>query len=214
MRLYEVFETEQYIYMVMDFVTEDLNAVQNRRRLENRGFEEEECKHIVRGLLTALSILHDFGIVHRDVKLANMSISPEQPGGPMAVRLFDFGLAAIKTDDEDNEFPDGNWMYWFVGTPIYMAPEIAGRQLYNEKADVWSVGILAYVLMTGCQRPYGRCSSRAELMTKVSEGRVQMGHEAWTQYSAEAYSFVEMALKRDPEERMASFDAMQHPWLM
>jgi calcium-dependent protein kinase len=91
-------------------------------------------------VFSAINYLHKRGFVHRDIKPENICLESNQQ-----VKIIDFGTA--------RKFTKGKKLRQVIGTPFYMAPEIFNDKKYNEKADIWSIGIVMYILLTG-KAPY------------------------------------------------------------
>ena len=134
LRIYDHHESEDYMVLVTEYVEGNtLQQVAREKAQKARKFPEEKAADIARQLLQALDHCHRNGFMHRDVKPENVILTPEG-----SVKLIDFGLAE-KTR---------NFVPTLAGTPLFIAPEVIDS-LYNERCDVWSVGVLIYVLLTG-----------------------------------------------------------------
>jgi calcium-dependent protein kinase len=102
---------------------------------EDQLFGEKQASEYMKQLFEAINHCHANGIIHRDIKPENiMLIKNDQ------IKLIDFGLSKIKSNDQKLQEK--------VGTPYYMAPEVLESN-YNEKADIWSLGVILYVLVSG-----------------------------------------------------------------
>jgi len=135
-RLLDIFENQDYLYIVMELLPSDLYIY-----LENRSFHLSEARacSIIHSLATALFYLHSYGIMHRDLKLDNIMMIDESEGSD--VKLVDFGLSKIVGPKETCDEP--------YGTLGYAAPEVLQRLHYNKAADMWGLGIISYILITG-----------------------------------------------------------------
>lgn len=150
MRLYDVFESADYLYLVL----EHLNGGNLFHFLQEKGFliSEEMAYRYVKSVASAVQYMHTYGIIHRDIKPDNIvltSLAEESD-----VKIVDFGLAQIFGP---NELSDDS-----VGTLCYAAPEILLGKKYDRKVDIWSLGILTYLLLVG-QLPFNDMSSEREL---------------------------------------------------
>jgi len=137
MRLYEVFENSDNIYLVLEYLVGGnlYNYVKERKH----NIKEEKSKKLIKSIARALDYLHRYGIIHRDIKPDNIvfaSLSEESD-----VKIVDFGLAKILEPNELASEP--------VGTLCYAAPEILLGSKYNKNVDLWSLGVLAYWLLSG-----------------------------------------------------------------
>mmetsp|Transcript_65853 Transcript_65853/g.169468 ORF Transcript_65853/g.169468 Transcript_65853/m.169468 type:complete len:180 (-) Transcript_65853:250-789(-) len=165
--------------------------------LAQRGkFSEEDVKVVLRQVLMALDYMHQNNIVHRDIKLE--SIMLVEVGGT-GVKLIDFGLAA--------EWDGLSKMSLRCGSPEFSAPEMM-RGAYTEKADMWSIGVVAYMLLTGEPLYSG---SDWEIQAHAKAGRPRLCEQLY-KCSAEAQDFVHSLLEHNPVLRLSAEEALSHPW--
>jgi serine/threonine protein kinase len=158
MYFFDVQHTSSNYYFVFELCTGGDLA----KLLKDKGrLDEFEAQSIFRQLSRALKLLNLNGVVHRDLKPANILLSNDgdDKNGPV-VKLADFGLAKI--------FKPGMDMHSMLGTPYYMAPEILDGRPYNEKADLWSAGIILFQIVCGCVPFPAR--EQMELKNKVLKG--------------------------------------------
>jgi serine/threonine protein kinase len=137
MRLYEIFENADNIYLVLEYLTGG-NLYEH---LRENGFsitEVSACKYVY-SVACALKYMHSCGIIHRDIKPENIVLANTKVGSD--IKIVDFGLAKI--------LGPGELASEAVGTLCYAAPEILLGHQYNNKADMWSLGILSYLLLVG-----------------------------------------------------------------
>lgn len=135
-RLLDIFENQDYIYIVM----EKLSGGDLFTYLEKRDFEisESRAKEFTHQLATALYYLHSFGIAHRDLKPENILI--ENNSDTACCKIVDFGLSKIIGPNEVSSDP--------FGTLSYVAPEVLMQKPYSKEVDIWSLGIIAYLLLS------------------------------------------------------------------
>ena len=122
-------------------------------------FDEGQAAFIINQILKAVSYCHKMNIIHRDIKPENIMITNREKNGCLQVKLIDFGTAKI--------FERGQQENKYVGSSYYMAPEILKRQ-YNEKCDLWSIGVILYILLTG--RPPFDGNDDEEILENVKKG--------------------------------------------
>lgn len=161
---------------------------------------EDAARGIVRALLEAIAYLHGRGIVHRDVKPENILF--ETPFEDAGLRLIDFGLARKKMGDA----PLAN----SVGTAYYIAPEVLENR-YGKECDIWSLGVIAYVLL--CGYPPFNGQTDGEIFAAIRKGSYEFPERAWSSKSDEAKSFINSLLIRDPDTRLTATEALGHPWI-
>lgn len=168
---------------------------------EKRFNEETASRHICR-ILDAILWCHNRSIVHRDLKPENMVYAVKR-GGPETLVLIDFG---------DAKYVEKNQTYEeFVGTAFYLPPEIVRKRTGEEmkKSDVWSIGVIAYVLLTG--RPPFWGTSNKEILKKIIKGKVQFPKSA--KLSATAKHFVLNLVQKRIEKRFNVAFALDHPFI-
>ena len=133
-KIYEFHEDEFNLYLIMDLYTggEVLEAI-----LKNRSLKESQAADFMKQILSSIVYLHNLHIVHRDLKLENMLIEHSRSSN---IKIIDFGTATY--------FTKGKSLNYRIGTINYIAPEVL-KQKYTEKCDIWSCGVILYVLLAG-----------------------------------------------------------------
>jgi serine/threonine-protein kinase HSL1, negative regulator of Swe1 kinase len=154
---------------------------------------EEEAIRLFRQILASVSYCHRFNICHRDLKPENVLL--DMNGN---VKLADFGMAAFQ--------PNGRWLNTACGSPHYAAPEIvAGKQYRGHKADIWSVGIMLYLMLTGSVPFDG--GNVASILATVQAGEYHLPSEL----SNEAVDLIQCMLQERPEKRISMTAIWAHP---
>ena len=199
-KLYDIQENEENIYLIMEYCQgSDLFTY-----IEKRGYKLEEKKacEIIHKLCAAVYYLHSYGIVHRDLKPENIIMTDNSDNAD--IRLLDFGLSKILGPTEKCSEP--------FGTISYVAPEVLKQKYYGREVDIWSIGIITYLLLCGCL-PFDDEKSEKEIIRQTIEDPVPYYPKLWKKLSEEAKSFVEGCLKKNPQERMNIKEALQHEWI-
>ena len=199
-KLYDIHENEDNIYLIMEYCQgSDLFTY-----IEKRGYKLEEKKacEIIHKLCAAVYYLHSYGIVHRDLKPENIIMTDNSDNAD--IRLLDFGLSKILGPTEKCSEP--------FGTISYVAPEVLKQKYYGREVDIWSIGIITYLLLCGCL-PFDDEKSEKEIIRQTIEDPVPYYPKLWKKLSEEAKSFVEGCLKKNPQERMNIKEALQHEWI-
>mmetsp|Transcript_64205 Transcript_64205/g.184449 ORF Transcript_64205/g.184449 Transcript_64205/m.184449 type:complete len:595 (-) Transcript_64205:91-1875(-) len=193
-RLYEIFWEPQSLHLVMQVCTGG-ELFEYIVRSASKGFGEAQGLTYVRQILAALSYLHANCFAHRDVKPENFLLESAEPGA--ALKLIDFGMA--------RKFERGVPMSTKGGTPYYVAPEVfLGR--YNERVDIWSAGVVAYIMF--CGYPPFNADSDREVIRKVRKGRFHFISPDWDHVSEEAKRLVSDLLTVDAAKRPSAVAAM------
>ncbi|GAM22807.1 hypothetical protein SAMD00019534_059820 [Acytostelium subglobosum LB1] len=200
--MHEYFESTEKIYLVVELVT---GGQLFDKIMEKKFFSEKEARVIVKQLLESLQYLHSVGIVHRDLKPENLLLKNEKD---LTIALSDFGLSKILADDV--------FMKTTCGTPSYVAPEVLNNinnapTAYTEAVDMWSVGVIAYILMCGFPPFYS--DDIRKLFESIMAASYDFPEKYWKNISKEAKHFVNCFLTVDPAKRYTAKQALEHPWL-
>ena len=172
-KLYSCFETESYLYLVMDLLPggDLLNSIMN-----TGSFTEIRAQQLFRQLVSGVKYIHSKHFVHRDLKPNNMLFSC-QCRNTATLLLADFGLAKFSRTPRD--------CHTFCGTPAYMAPEVIQTQLtdcgYGRQSDMWSIGVTLYVLLSG-EPPF----DDEDLFEQICDGSYSFDGKEWKDITAEA----------------------------
>jgi serine/threonine protein kinase len=143
--------------------------------------------------------MHKRGVIHRDIKFENIMFENKEPDAH--VKLIDFGLATVYHK---------RYLTARVGTVYTMSPQVI-EGLYTPKADLWSVGVVAYMLMSGVKPFWG--PSRNAIIRLILKGHYDFDAEVWKDRSQEGKEFVSALLQVDPIKRLDAKQALKHQWL-
>jgi len=199
-----VYEDKKYIHLVQELCTggELYNRVAEKIE-SGKYFSEKSAIYLLRDILDAVRYCHDVKhIVHRDLKPENFLLKDDSDEKPI-IKIIDFGLS------RKNDTRTG-LMASKVGTPSYIAPEIL-YQDYTYKVDIWSIGVITYILLCG-YAPFAGYDDH-ETLRLVQSANLEFGSPEWDDISSEAKDFVSQLLSRDPNRRPTATEAMNHPWL-
>nr|GMD53692.1 CDPK-related kinase 4-like isoform X1 [Ipomoea batatas] len=197
-KFYDAFEDAQNVYIVMELC----EGGELLDRILSRGgrYTEEDAKRVIVQILNVVAFCHLQGVVHRDLKPENFLFTKREEDAPM--KVIDFGLSDfIKPDQRLNDI---------VGSAYYVAPEVLHRS-YNVEADMWSIGVITYILLCGSRPFWARTESG--IFRSVLRADPNFEDAPWPGVSAEARDFVRRLLNKDHRKRMSAAQALTHPWL-
>lgn len=198
-KMYEFLEDEKRIYIVTEICKggELFDEILNRSK-----FDEKDAAIVMRQLLSAINYCHKKNIVHRDLKPENMLL--EQDKDLEKLKIVDFGTSL--SFDPDRALDEK------LGTAYYIAPEVIKKN-YNEKCDLWSCGVIMYILLSG-EPPFNDQKADNEaIMKKVEKGKYDVSKGVWKTISKEAKDLIKKLLTYKPEDRISAEEALQHPWI-
>ena len=199
-KLYDVFENENYIYIIMEYCSGgDLLSY-----FEHFEYELPEAKvcEIIHKLSMAIYYLHSYGIVHRDLKPENILMTDLTSNAD--IRLLDFGLSKFVGNDEKCTEP--------YGTLSFVAPEVLQGKPYDKSVDLWSIGIITFLLLCGYM-PFDDKHSEREIARQTIQDPVPYENKIWSKLSPEAKTFVDGLLQKKPEKRYSIKEVLEHPWI-
>ena len=190
-QIYDFFETETHILIVMEYVCGDLlGFIRKRAKIS-----EPTAKIIFKQIIKGLQYIHKKKIVHRDIKLDNVLIDLTN-----TVKICDFGVCRI--------LQPGDVMYEHCGTPAYIAPEIFKDEGYEGfSCDIWSAGVTLYYMLAGVQ-PF-KANKIEDLKEIILKGQFEKIEEV----SDEANDLIKGMLELNPNKRFTIEDILKHPWL-
>jgi len=207
-QLIDVFEDADYVHLVTDLYEggELFDKITEKTSIDNGTpcFSEEEAAKTIHQILKAVSYMHQKGIVHRDIKPENILFESKNEDSP--VKIIDFGLSR-KHSGSPYEPP----MSTIVGTPYYIAPEVLRKQ-YDKSCDLWSVGVIAYILLCGYPPFSGGDNSATH--RSILRGQFRFPSQEWKFTSQESRDFIRQLLQIDPRQRMTVEQALHHPWMV
>ncbi|XP_034242469.1 serine/threonine-protein kinase 17A-like [Thrips palmi] len=197
-RLHEVYETPQEIAIVLELAAG--GELQRVVDLQD-GLPEVEAVQVMRQILEGLIFLHDHNIAHLDLKPQNMLLTGNYPD--CDIKLCDFGISrVIRSGIEVREI---------LGTPDYVAPEVLSYEPISLATDIWSVGVLAYVLLSGYSPFAG--DTKQETFCNISQCTLNFPDELFEGVSEAARDFIRTTLQTDPGCRLSARQCLEHPWL-
>lgn len=200
--LYEMFETSKKIYMILELLT---GGELFDRIVAKGSYSEKEAADVIRSVASAISYLHSIGVVHRDLKPENLIYAT--PAADAPIKITDFGLAKFRSDAK----PGDETMSTACGTPGYVAPEVLKNEPYGKEVDMWSLGVILYILLCGFPPFYHE--STQQLYKQIKKGEYDFPDPYWTDISDSAKSLVRGLLTVDPRKRLTGKQVLEHPWI-
>ncbi|XP_067434969.1 serine/threonine-protein kinase H1-like [Thunnus thynnus] len=212
-QLIEVFQFPQRVYMVLELAT----GGELLERVVSKGhFTERDATQALRMVLAGVGYLHTLGIIHRDLKPENLLYY--HPGADSRLLVTDFGLATFGGTGSEVSGTDGIGadhtcsLRTTCGTPEYLAPEVLLRRPYSCAVDMWALGVIAYIMLSGSM-PF-EDDSRVRLYRSILRGRYSFHGDPWPSVSNLAKDFIQRLLALDPATRLTSDQAIRHPWVV
>ncbi|KAJ3424280.1 serine/threonine-protein kinase [Anaeramoeba flamelloides] len=176
-------------------VTEYLEGGSIRELMKPGPLSESCIIVILHSVLLGLEYFHSQGKMHRDIKADNILVS-----GDGSVKICDFGVSGNL--DECTTKPKS-----FVGTPFWMAPEVIKKQPYNEKADIWSLGITAIEMAQGVPPLFGLDEKQSEILMMIAENEPPILEG---DFSSNLKNFISLCLQKDPKKRPTATELLEH----
>ena len=193
--IFEIFEDNLSYYIMSEFCDggELFDAI------TTKGFYSEiDAAKIMKQILQAVNYLHDNGVVHRDLKPENIMLLSNQTD----LKLIDFGTVVQKPKK-------GKRLTKFIGTSYYIAPEVI-QECYNEKCDIWSCGVILYILL--CGYPPFNGSSNHEIYNAIQYNRLSFNKDEWYDTSADAINLIKLMLDKNLDTRPSAEECLNHKW--
>lgn len=197
-KLYDFFEEQLLYYLVMEKMT---GGELFDRIVSRSYYNEKDARDLCKILLEAMTHVHNFQIAHRDLKPENLLLVSSDDDS--IVKIADFGFA--------KRCPDGKKLKTQCGTPGYVAPEILMGVPYGTKADMWSIGVILYILLGGYP-PFIENNQR-DLFRKIKAGEYEFHKDYWDNVSKEAKVLISSLLTVDPKRRLSAREALRNPWI-
>ncbi|XP_076975472.1 serine/threonine-protein kinase 17A [Tamandua tetradactyla] len=198
--LHEVYETSSEMILVLEYAAGGEifdQCVADREE----AFKEKDVQRLMRQILEGVCFLHAHDVVHLDLKPQNILLTSGSPLGD--IKIVDFGLSRIMKNSEE--------LREIMGTPEYVAPEILNYDPISMATDMWSIGVLTYVMLTGLSPFLG--NNKQETFLNISQMNLSFSEEEFDVVSEPAIDFIKSLLVKKPEDRATAEECLKHPWL-
>lgn len=195
--LHEVIEDSAYVHLIIELCS---GGELFDRIVKMKRYSEAQAARVMKSLLETLQFCHSMGIMHRDLKPENLLLVDDSDESD--IKLADFGLAL--------EFSPGQKFSGMAGSAYYIAPEVL-RGEYAEEVDIWSAGVIMYVLLSGVPPFWGH--TEEGIFDAIQEGQVDLTSEPWQTISPSAKDLITQMLCVDVKLRCTPAQALEHPWI-
>ncbi|XP_070565912.1 serine/threonine-protein kinase 17A-like [Ptychodera flava] len=200
--LHEVYETQHDLILVLELAAGGELHNHCVGEKEDTEFSERDVVRLLRQIIEAVHYLHERNVVHLDIKPSNVLLTHSHPN-QSDVKLVDFGLARLVNGNEE--------VREILGTPDYVAPEVLNYEPISLASDMWSIGVLTYVMLTGSSPFLG--DTKQETFLNISQGNLEFPEDLWQDISDEAVDFVKRLLVVQPLKRASTKECLEHVWL-
>jgi len=197
LKLYEVFEDDEEFFLVMELV---LGKELFDKIVERGQYSERDASNIVRQIVAAVDYLHSNGIAHRDLKPENLLSAGDSE--KEVIKIADFGFS--KNFGEEK-------LMTSCGSPGYVAPEVLTSESYDKSVDMWSVGVIIYILL--CGYPPFYADNAPALFKKIMDVKYDFDDASWDEVSDDAKNLIRHLLVKDPKERYTAKQCLEDPWV-
>ena len=201
MKVYEFFNKDNSLYIISELLSggELLDKINEAGNLN-----EDVSSFLMKQIFSAVDFCHQKGIIHRDLKPENILIESEEEANKefFTVKIIDFGTSG--------KLKNGEMFNLNVGTPLYISPEVL-KNKYNEKCDMWSCGVIMYMMLSG--NPPFKGDNDEEIYQAVKEGKYNFDDEKWDEISGEAKDLIKNLLIKNMNKRYSAKKALSHPWI-
>ncbi|WVZ74159.1 hypothetical protein U9M48_022374 [Paspalum notatum var. saurae] len=191
------YEDQQYVHIVMDLCA----GGELFDRIIQRGhYSERKAAELTRIIVGVVEACHSLGVMHRDLKPENFLLANKDDD--MSLKAIDFGLSVF--------FKPGQIFTDVVGSPYYVAPEVL-RKRYGPEADVWTAGVILYILLSGV--PPFWAETQQGIFDAVLKGVIDFDSDPWPVISESAKDLIRRMLNPRPAERLTAHEVLCHPWI-
>ncbi|KAL7534565.1 hypothetical protein ACHAXR_005952 [Thalassiosira sp. AJA248-18] len=197
-KLYDVYDEKDFVYLV----TEKMMGGELFDRIVSKSFyNEKEARDVCKILFEAIGFCHQHSVAHRDLKPDNLLLRSKD--NDSEIKIADFGFA--------KKVLTPNSLTTQCGTPGYVAPEILSGAPYDTKADMWSLGVIVFILLGGYP-PFSDQDQR-KLFRKIRKGEYEFHKEYWGSVSTDAKDFIISLINVQPAKRLSASEALKHKWM-
>lgn len=207
-KVLDLCEDEDDIYIALELIKHgNLLEVLSKMERKKIPITEKHAADIIYQILLAINYIHASNIVHRDLKLENIMVdvvAGENGEANLICKVTDFGFACMMDPKKKINLS--------LGSPIYMAPEVIKQRFYNSKVDIWSLGVIAYIILTGKAPFDGR--RREDIFASICQDTLKIFPlKKYANQGELVIDFFGRCFERDPKKRWSAAMLLNHPWL-
>ncbi|KAK4433634.1 Calcium-dependent protein kinase [Sesamum alatum] len=192
------YEDNLYVHLVMELCA----GGELFDRIVQRGhYTEKKAAHLMKTIVAVVEACHSLGVMHRDLKPENFLF--DTPDEDAKLKATDFGLSVF--------YKPGQYLSDVVGSPYYVAPEVL-HKFYGPEADVWSAGVILYILLCGVPPFWAETDNG--IFRQIVNGKLDLHSEPWPHISDSAKDLVLKMLDRNPKRRLSAHQVLCHPWIV
>ena len=199
-KLYEYYEDEKKIYLIMELCTGGElfdKIIENTEK--GKQFTEKQAANIFKQMMSAVNYCHKNGIVHRDLKPENLLYFDKSENSP--IKVIDFGMS--------KRFDHNKLLTEKVGTAYYISPEVI-KGKYDEKCDIWSAGVILYILI--CGYPCFNGEDDREILIAIQKGKIRFPSPEWDDVSDDVKNLI-LRMCCPPEKRLNAEEVLNESWV-
>ena len=198
-KIFEFYNTKDGYYLI----TEICKGGELFEKITSKDwqFDEIYCAYIMYQIFSSIFYCHTMNIIHRDLKPENILIENEDHKGYLNIKIIDFGTAKLFEKDKSEKK--------VIGSAYYIAPEVLFKN-YNHKCDLWSCGVILYIMLSG-RAPFSGDTDE-EITQKIKIGTYEMTQKPWHKISKDVKDLISKLLEKDPNKRISADVAMEHKW--
>ncbi|KAK3211342.1 hypothetical protein Dsin_016048 [Dipteronia sinensis] len=197
-RIHGTYEDKSFVHIVMELCE---GGELFDRIVKIGQYSEKEAAKLLKTIVGVIECCHSLGVMHRDLKPENFLFLSSDDDS--ALKATDFGLSVFYKPGET--FSD------VVGSPYYVAPEILCKH-YGPEADVWSAGVILYILLSGV--PPFWAETEMGIFRQILKGKIDFESEPWPSISDSAKDLIQKMLDRSPKRRITAHEVLCHPWIV
>ncbi|XP_067169487.1 death-associated protein kinase 2-like [Apteryx mantelli] len=199
MRLHDLFASKAEMVLILELIRggELFDFI-----AEKEALSEEEAIEFLEQILRGVEYMHARRVAHFDLKPENIMLLEKDVPKPQ-IKIIDFGLA--------QKLEDGVTFKSLCGTPQYIAPEVINYEPLSAATDMWSIGVITYILLSGLSPFQGETD--AETLANVVAGAYEFEERCFGETSDAAKDFIRQLLLKEPGQRMTAAECLVHPWI-